>query len=172
MTIDTALDRYDSGRLTRRELLQALVVAGVVQPRTAGSIFKGRELNHVTLGVKDVQRSREFYARVLGLPVQRTLDTPYREVQFLFQNSLIGYPHAVGNGRESRHRSPSAYRKKASHMASAVGCNVASARRSSIAGKFESTRCRARVVDLNNALRVGQSAALTATSNVHHPGTC
>jgi catechol 2,3-dioxygenase-like lactoylglutathione lyase family enzyme len=96
MTIDTALDRYDSGRLTRRELLQALVVAGVVQPGTAGSIFKGRELNHVTLGVKDVQRSREFYARVLGLPVLRTLDTPYREVQFQFENSFLSLAQGYG----------------------------------------------------------------------------
>jgi len=96
MTIDNALDRYDSGHLTRRELLQALVVAGMVQPGTEGSIFKGRELNHVTLGVKDVQQSREFYARVLGLPVQRTLDTPYREVQFLFQNSFLSLAQGYG----------------------------------------------------------------------------
>jgi catechol 2,3-dioxygenase-like lactoylglutathione lyase family enzyme len=66
MSIDAVLDQYDSGKLSRRQLLQALAVVGGLQRPAAGALFPARNLNHVTLSVADVARSREFYERLLG----------------------------------------------------------------------------------------------------------
>ena len=71
--LETLLSGYDSGRLTRRELLGALAAlvsgaapsAQVVEP-LVGAI---KQLNHVTLFVEDVTTSVSFYQRLFGMPV-------------------------------------------------------------------------------------------------------
>ena len=78
--VDQLVSRYDGGRMTRRELVLALS-ALVAAPSTAVSGAGTRQgaspipvstLNHVTLTVSDVQRSIDFYQRVLGLPLVTT----------------------------------------------------------------------------------------------------
>jgi catechol 2,3-dioxygenase-like lactoylglutathione lyase family enzyme len=66
--LDRLLDRYDAGRLTRRELLGALAAFGAA-PGAARSTAPPAvaEVNHVTLRVRDVDRSQAFYQRLLGL---------------------------------------------------------------------------------------------------------
>jgi catechol 2,3-dioxygenase-like lactoylglutathione lyase family enzyme len=63
---------YDQGGITRRQLLQGLVAAGV-GAGTMGSqtsVFQTRTINHVTLYVADVARSKAFYQSLTGLPVR------------------------------------------------------------------------------------------------------
>ena len=92
--IEQLVRRFESGGMTRRELvlaLSALVVgsrsasgatgaaapggaaAGAAQASTAP--IPVTTMNHVTLTVADVQRSVEFYQRVLGLPLVTTQGT-------------------------------------------------------------------------------------------------
>lgn len=75
--IDQIVDDYDAGRMTRRELLgklgALLAVAGAGSNALAADsgagepTFVATELNHIALRVTDVERSREFYMRHLGL---------------------------------------------------------------------------------------------------------
>jgi catechol 2,3-dioxygenase-like lactoylglutathione lyase family enzyme len=70
--ISSLLGRYEGGSLSRRELIQGLVMlaaasgTAVAQAKPAG--FSASTINHVSIQVKDMQKSAEFYMRVLGLP--------------------------------------------------------------------------------------------------------
>jgi catechol 2,3-dioxygenase-like lactoylglutathione lyase family enzyme len=70
--IDELLGRYESGRLTRRQLLAALSAMTLAAP-TAAQLAKPpipvRTLNHATLFVSNVQRSVDFYQGLFGMPV-------------------------------------------------------------------------------------------------------
>ena len=86
-TIDELVTAYDDKRISRRELIGALLMASASAPLTAGAaqekpavnltgtpppnnaLFRGRIVNHVTLRVKDVEASRRFYQELLGASV-------------------------------------------------------------------------------------------------------
>lgn len=65
---------FENGTLSRQQLIQGLLAAMAPSSMVAHahadtstpSTFRGRSLNHVTLSVTDVERSQEFYARLLG----------------------------------------------------------------------------------------------------------
>jgi catechol 2,3-dioxygenase-like lactoylglutathione lyase family enzyme len=84
--IDELLTAYEEKRISRRELIGALLIASVAAPRAAASqqkpavnltgtpppnnaLFSGRIVNHVTLRVKDVNESRRFYQELVGASV-------------------------------------------------------------------------------------------------------
>ncbi len=71
--IDHLLDQYESRRLTRRQLvasLAALVAAAGAAPASAQTtVAQGATLNHASLAVADVEKSAEFYGKLLGLTV-------------------------------------------------------------------------------------------------------
>jgi catechol 2,3-dioxygenase-like lactoylglutathione lyase family enzyme len=70
--ISNLLDRYERGQLTRRDLIggiAAFATAAQATPATASSTFHGVDVNHLALKVTDVQRSRDFYQKLLGMPV-------------------------------------------------------------------------------------------------------
>ena len=73
--IERLLDRYDSGRLSRRRLIEGLALVGVAgsasRAQPASSTFRTVGLNHIALSVVDVPRARDFYVRHLGLEVSR-----------------------------------------------------------------------------------------------------
>lgn len=81
--IEQLVKRYEGGGMTRRELvlaLSALVMArpaggAAAQQGAAAAPIRVSTMNHVTLSVSDVQRSVEFYQRVLGLPLVTTQGT-------------------------------------------------------------------------------------------------
>ena len=52
--------------LTRDEVRAVSMVAHADADTSTTSTFRGRSLNHVTLSVTDVERSQEFYSRLLG----------------------------------------------------------------------------------------------------------
>ena len=75
--LDRVLDAYDSGAVGRRELLFSLAgllfssSAKAAPPVTPGTpLFHGATINHITLYVSDVRRSKAFYAELLGLPIR------------------------------------------------------------------------------------------------------
>ncbi len=78
--INSMVDQYDRGRLSRRQLITTLTgfaaVAGlgadaVAAQDTKESTFQATALNHIALSVTDVGRSRDFYVKHLGLRVTR-----------------------------------------------------------------------------------------------------
>ena len=80
--VERLVGLYDQGTLSRRHLLQGLFALGV-SPHVAGpsagrlpgagqtsALFHTRTLNHVTLYASSVARSKAFYQRLTGLPIQ------------------------------------------------------------------------------------------------------
>jgi catechol 2,3-dioxygenase-like lactoylglutathione lyase family enzyme len=70
---DRLLTQYESGRLSRRNLLRALALLAATPALASepAAMFRGVELNHATLRTKDLARSTEFYQRLLGLKVMK-----------------------------------------------------------------------------------------------------
>ncbi|MYN67517.1 MAG: hypothetical protein F4X11_21230 [Acidobacteria bacterium] len=81
--IEQLVRRYEGGGMSRRELVLALSALMMARPAGGAAAQQGaapapirvRTMNHVTLSVSDVQRSVEFYQRVLGLPLVTTQGT-------------------------------------------------------------------------------------------------
>ncbi len=81
--IEQLVKRYEGGGMTRRELVLALSALVMARPAGGAAAQQGaapapirvQTMNHVTLSVSDVQRSVEFYQRVLGLPLVTTQGT-------------------------------------------------------------------------------------------------
>jgi catechol 2,3-dioxygenase-like lactoylglutathione lyase family enzyme len=70
--IQGMLDKYESGKISRRTLIGALAgVALAARTSSAASPFPVHSINHLTFRVKDVARSKEFYQKVFGFPVLR-----------------------------------------------------------------------------------------------------
>src|SRR5262245_1604696 len=84
--IDELVTAYDEKRISRRQLIGALLMASATPlaggtgqqkpavnltgtPPPANALFHGRIVNHVTLRVKDVEESRRFYQELLGASV-------------------------------------------------------------------------------------------------------
>jgi catechol 2,3-dioxygenase-like lactoylglutathione lyase family enzyme len=72
LVISDLVGRFERGRLSRRELIQALAVvaaAGAGASASAAALRSG-SINHVSVLVTDMARSIDFYNRVFGLSVQ------------------------------------------------------------------------------------------------------
>ena len=69
--ISNLLGHYETGQLSRRDLLVGLTALAVAPQTSAqsSSALKGAEINHIAINVPDVQASRDFYREVLDLPV-------------------------------------------------------------------------------------------------------
>ena len=76
--IESLVDAFETRRLSRRELVASLAalaasgVSGAAQTPAVEQISKvaqGATINHVSLAVTDVERSAQFYSKLLGLKV-------------------------------------------------------------------------------------------------------
>ncbi len=73
--VDELLGQFERGGLSRRQLVQTLalgmtaVAAPSLRAAPARKGFKAVAVNHISFGVKDYARTRDFYAELLGLPV-------------------------------------------------------------------------------------------------------
>jgi catechol 2,3-dioxygenase-like lactoylglutathione lyase family enzyme len=75
--ISSILDRYERGALSRRELIQGMamllatgVTASASDSKTAAnSAVQVSRIHHVSIQVRDVQRSVKFYQDAFGLPI-------------------------------------------------------------------------------------------------------
>jgi catechol 2,3-dioxygenase-like lactoylglutathione lyase family enzyme len=73
-SVEHLVTLFENGTLNRQQLIQGLLaamaplsmVADAPADTSTLSTFRGRSLNHVTLSVADVERSQEFYSRLLG----------------------------------------------------------------------------------------------------------
>jgi len=66
-TIERLLNDYERGKLARRDFLS--FVSALVMTQSGEAPISVRTLNHVTLFVSNVDRSKEFYRKLLGLPI-------------------------------------------------------------------------------------------------------
>ena len=73
-SVENLVTLFEHGTLNRQQLIQGLLaalapisaVANAHADTSTTATFRGRSLNHVTLSVSDVERSKKFYARLLG----------------------------------------------------------------------------------------------------------
>ncbi len=77
-TINGMLKSYETGRLSRRDLVQglALLTATTAQAQPTG--FTGNGINHLSLYVSDLQRSSEFYQRAFNGKLRDKTDQEIR----------------------------------------------------------------------------------------------
>ncbi len=74
--IEMLVTKYEQKSLSRRELVSSLVgltglllAGGTKAAQQPAPVAMGRSMNHVSLSVADVNRSADFYSRVLGLEI-------------------------------------------------------------------------------------------------------
>jgi len=67
--ISDLVTRYERGRLTRRELVGALTLVAAGGATATAAPLPSATINHVSVLVRDMQRSIDFYTRVFGLRV-------------------------------------------------------------------------------------------------------
>ncbi len=63
------LKSYDDRKLSRRELAQGLAVLAAGSQTVSAAGFQGNTINHVSLQVSDLNKSSDFYRKVLGVTV-------------------------------------------------------------------------------------------------------
>ncbi len=71
--IDKMLDCYEKGGISRRDFVQSLAViaaAPSVLAESSQATFEGKMLNHATIYVSDLAKSKAFYQKLLGLKVR------------------------------------------------------------------------------------------------------
>lgn len=79
-SVDTLVTAFESGRLSRRQLVQGLS-ALVATAATAGTAaaqtpaIPALSLNHVSLAVNDPEASKQFFQKTFGMPVVSTQGT-------------------------------------------------------------------------------------------------
>ena len=73
-SIDNLLTQYDTGKLSRRDLLAAIALIAVPRlARSQQSLFRARSLHHVNIGVSDLATSVTFFRNLLGSPPNRPM---------------------------------------------------------------------------------------------------
>ena len=80
------LNRFESGALTRRELVRGLTILAAAGGAATGaqaqdSGIKGTKIDHVSIQVSDLPRSIAFYQKMFGL-TQVSEDKPNEIVRF------------------------------------------------------------------------------------------
>jgi catechol 2,3-dioxygenase-like lactoylglutathione lyase family enzyme len=71
-TIEAMLSKFESGKLTRRELavsLAALVANAQATPAESG--LRAVSINHVTVKVPDLHRTSKFYQEFFSMPMRQ-----------------------------------------------------------------------------------------------------
>lgn len=75
-TIETLVRQFEQGRLTRRQLVQGLLVVAAsplrAQERRAAGAFRATGINHVQITVSDLKATQEFYEKLFGVTSRST----------------------------------------------------------------------------------------------------
>lgn len=79
IAIDSLVTAFESGRLTRRQLVQGLAAlvatAGSTTAAAQAPPIPALSLNHVSLAVTDPEASKQFFQKTFGMPVVSTQGT-------------------------------------------------------------------------------------------------
>ncbi len=79
IAIDSLVSAFESGRLTRRQLVQGLAaLVGAASASDAAAqapAIPALSLNHVSLAVADPEASKQFFQKTFGMPVVSTQGT-------------------------------------------------------------------------------------------------
>jgi lactoylglutathione lyase len=73
--IENLLEKFEHRKITRRELVVSLLTVAAatnipsISAQKLAPVAIGRSMNHVSLSVIDVNRSADFYNRVLGMEI-------------------------------------------------------------------------------------------------------
>lgn len=93
--IGKLVSEFESGNLTRRQLIQKLALAvtagsaltAVPAAAADGSVMRALYFNHVSYQVKDYARSRDFYAGLFGMKVVE--DNGKTQCRLLFGDNIL-----------------------------------------------------------------------------------
>ncbi len=98
--IASILDRYESGQVSRREVIGMLAALAAAAPAASAPAapFRGVGLNHIAVRVTDIPRARAFYQELLGLPlISESPSSCFlglgNEFLTLFRNRIPGLDH-------------------------------------------------------------------------------
>ncbi|MBI2188866.1 MAG: VOC family protein [Acidobacteria bacterium] len=85
--VSRLLKEFENGRMTRRQLIQALAcaaaAAGSAGVRAQSTTpFKAVRLDHISYQVPDYRRTRDFYAGLIGMSVEADNSKDYCQLQF------------------------------------------------------------------------------------------
>jgi catechol 2,3-dioxygenase-like lactoylglutathione lyase family enzyme len=69
-TISKILKGYEDGKVSRREVVQALALLAAGSGTASAAGFQVSAIDHVSIYVSDLRRSSEFYSRVFSCPVR------------------------------------------------------------------------------------------------------
>lgn len=97
--VEAFVKSYEQGALSRRQLIAGLAALAILPSVAASSetpVFQAKTLNHVSLASSDVDRSAEFYQRVLG--AQR-VSTQNGGVNLGLGDSFLGLYNIPGKPR-------------------------------------------------------------------------
>ena len=100
--ISNLLNSFDSGRLTRRELMQGLGViaagsATVSAAEAQSAAIKGVRIDHVSIQVTDLPRAVEFYKKVFGFSVVSE-DKPNEIIRLGIKSTVVSLHHKNPTG--------------------------------------------------------------------------
>ena len=74
-TIETLVRQFEQGRLTRRQLVQGLLVVAaspvLAQERPSGA-FRATGIDHVQITVSDLKATQQFYEKLFGVTSRST----------------------------------------------------------------------------------------------------
>jgi catechol 2,3-dioxygenase-like lactoylglutathione lyase family enzyme len=93
--ISDLVSRFENGSLSRRELVQGLVVLGASGTGAAAQQdidFKSANIDHVSLQVVDLQRSVGFYQKMFGFSVV-SQDQPLGIIRLGTTRTLVSLNH-------------------------------------------------------------------------------
>lgn len=97
--VSSLLSRFDSGTLTRRDLMQglALLAAGGGGAQAQDTPIKAATIDHVSIQVSDLPRSIAFYQTMFGLTVVSE-DKPNEIVRLGVKKPLVSLHHKSPTG--------------------------------------------------------------------------
>jgi catechol 2,3-dioxygenase-like lactoylglutathione lyase family enzyme len=95
LIIDRLVRDFERGKLSRRQLIQSLVLAAAPAVAAEPAPFKATAVNHISYQVADYARTRDFYAGFLGMKVSHD---DGRQCYLSFGSSFL----LVSNARQGR----------------------------------------------------------------------